>query len=301
MYRANGGDDSSMIPQRLSAFVSPYQPGLGDNPLIDTVGRTACPDITTQSPIDVSLRGAHKTRYLAIGKGDLMPYTSYAGENWTANPSGLGLDVGAIVKSGASGATVGSAGGPIGSVVSAVVSIAANVLGQLGRKVQPSDPLEAITDKIPPSAINASVGADGWWYDNDDNHKLSHQEASIRQHQVGAAAIGASVGNDGWWYDNADNHKLTHAEAWERYQTLVRSGGNYAGSPSTGGINIEQNQVTWSPAQTPGGTTVRRVPDGGAAPRAPVVQAAGIPGGTMGIILILAVLGAALVSSRKSR
>lgn len=292
---------SSYVPANMANAISPYRVGLGDNPLIDSVSRTACPDVTTPSPIDVSYKTPSPRRYLPMGTGNVNSYMSYTGQNWTSNPSGLGVSIATIAQSAIGGATTGSAAGPVGTVVGTIVSIAASVLGSLGGSAKASDPLEKITDKIPASAVNAYVGQDGWWYDNTDNHQLTHKEASQRQHQVGANAIGASVGPDGWWYDNADNHQLSHAEAWQRYQTLVASGGNYGGSPDTGGINVSGGVVTWKPAITPGESRIPAPKPGGIAPRAPVPQAAGIPGGTMGLIVLVAIIGAVLMSQKKTR
>ena len=120
------------------------------------------------------------------------------------------------------------------------------------------DSLEAITDSLPPSAIGAYEGNDGWWYDNVTNQKLSHEEASKRQHQVMAAYIGATVGADGYWYING--RKLSHTEAYNLY--LQKSSGVSSTStpampavpmPGTGGTNT--GIVPFNPVPQPTGTS----------------------------------------------
>ena len=115
------------------------------------------------------------------------------------NPSQLGFTV----------PLIGVDTDDIGDIWSGVTSIFGGGGGSGG------DPLEAITDSLPPSAIGAYEGNDGWWYDNITNRRLTHEEASKRQHQVMASYIGATVGPDGFWY--LGNRKLSHTESYNLY------------------------------------------------------------------------------------
>lgn len=96
-YLPNRGRD---FPRGVASYVSPIVPrkGLGDNPLIDgmrttdgVVSRTAVPDYSIVSPIDISSRknSVGSRTFLSIGKGNVRPYTDYKGQPWSSNPSGL--------------------------------------------------------------------------------------------------------------------------------------------------------------------------------------------------------------------
>lgn len=138
-----------------------------------------------------------------------------------------------------------------------------------------ANPLEAITDKVPPSAINAFVGPDGYWYDNATRNRLSHEEASRRQHAYMAALIGATVQSDGYWRRNGQ--VLTHAQAYQLYQQIT-SGTANTGTPNPPVQNAQGNPspsypVTYTPAPPPTATYPVNYP-GPQYPGAPV----GMPG-----------------------
>lgn len=96
-----------------------------------------------------------------------------------------------------------------------------------------NDPVSAVWMALPASAVNARVGADGWWYDITTGQRLSHEEAALRQQQVVAGSISAHVGDDGWWYDNRTNQQLTHQDAMNRYDALVKQGRPMIGAPTS--------------------------------------------------------------------
>ena len=87
-----------------------------------------------------------------------------------------------------------------------------------------SDPISAVWQKIPPSAINARVGSDGWWYDLTTGAQLSHEDAALLQQNIVAATIHAHVGPDGWWVDDTTGATLDHQAVWNRYQELSKTG-----------------------------------------------------------------------------
>ena len=145
-----------------------------------------------------------------------------------------------------------------------VVSIVRNIVG--GGSQPLVDPIRDIWSELPPAAINAREGADGWWYDLSDGHRLSHDEAAKKQQQATAATIGATVGSDGWWY-GADGHRISHDEAWQLYSQLASGGSPSAATPmpGSGGSNTgivpfqpaPQTYVPWgpgTPAPSPGAT-----------------------------------------------
>jgi hypothetical protein len=139
-------------------------------------------------------------------------------------------------------------------IISTVASIGSS-LARLFGSGPPSDPLEKVTDEVPPERISAHIGEGGWWYDNGDNHQLTQEEASARQHAVIAAMVHARVGSDGWWYDLVDGHKLSHAEAWSRYQALGGGAGYTgqsfgAGGAQTPATSYVQQQIDAAIAQT---------------------------------------------------
>lgn len=115
-----------------------------------------------------------------------------------------------------------------------------------------ADPVAAVWQALPASAIGAHVGSDGWWYDNADGHKLSHEEAAQRQQQVTAATINARVGANGWWLDMTDGHQLSHAEAWQRYEALMNGTPMPGGPSSSPPINPNTGQpYTFPTTQVP--------------------------------------------------
>lgn len=162
-------------------------------------------------------------------------------------PDQFGFSTSTVGGAAAAGASAGSiipgVGTTVGAVIGTVVSLAGSLFARGGG--QPSDPLEHLTDQIPPEAINAHVGEGGWWYDNTDGHQLSHEEAAQKQHAVGAASINAHVGAGGWWYDNNTGQQLSHADAWSRYQQLVAHGGLYGEPLDMGGGTPP---ITFTPA-----------------------------------------------------
>lgn len=145
-----------------------------------------------------------------------------------------------------------------------------------------ANPLEAITDKVPPSAINAFVGPDGYWYDNTTRNRLSHEEASRRQHAYMAALIGATVQADGYWRRNGQ--VLTHAQAYQLYQQIT-SGTANTGTPNPP-VNATGNPspsypVTYTPAPPPTPTYPVNYP-GPQYPGAPVGTPGAAPRDTTG-------------------
>jgi hypothetical protein len=126
--------------------------------------------------------------------------------------------------------------------IASAVPLVRNLIGSHATQAA-TDPVSAVWKAIPADAVNARVGADGWWYDLADGHRLEHEEAALRQQQLVAGTIGASVGTGGWWVDNADGHQLSHAEAYQRYQQL------HAGQ-TVGGTPIATNSTPWAPSPT---------------------------------------------------
>lgn len=135
------------------------------------------------------------------------------------------------------GAFVSSPG--LGAVPAAAVAVAKaapaiiDVIKRFGGGgVSIGDRAQAIWKSLPPEAIRARVGAGGWWYDIEDGHQLSHEEAENRQRTTAAAAINARVGDDGWWYDNQTGQQLTYQDAIDRYERLTVTGSPLPDRPS---------------------------------------------------------------------
>lgn len=115
-------------------------------------------------------------------------------------------------------------------------------------------------DLIPPDAINARVGADGWWYDKGDGHKLSHEEAEAKQNAYAARVIGAQIGADGWFYLNGQ--KLSSQQA---YELFTNPGSGLPGTvittplvgqpPATTGYQPYVPSWGGTPSPAPSGTT----------------------------------------------
>lgn len=105
-----------------------------------------------------------------------------------------------------------------------------DIIKRFGGGVSVGDRAQEIWKSLPPEAIGARVGAGGWWYDIEDGHQLSHEEAANRQREVAAAAIGARVGPDGWWYDNQTGIQLTYQDAIDRYERLTVVGPSSSGT-----------------------------------------------------------------------
>jgi hypothetical protein len=106
-------------------------------------------------------------------------------------------------------------------VIAAAIPAITNLIRGASSRPGLQDPVAAVWQGLGAEQINAYVGPDGWWYDNDDQHRLSHEEAAQRQQAIVAASIGARVDpSSGWWMDDQDGHQLSHAEAWSRYQEL---------------------------------------------------------------------------------
>lgn len=206
---------------------------------------------------------------------------------FVGSTSALGFSLAPVIGGAAQGSAIPGVGTTVGAVIGVVTSLASSLFRSGGGA--PSDPLEHLTDQIPPDAINAYKGADGWWYDRGDNHRLSHEEASQKQHAVGAACIGAHVGSGGWWYDNATGQQLSHAEAWARYQQLVSHGGVYGavGATPTDGTGMSPfppDQVPLTPKpptppsfwpSIPSPEPLPRGPDGSGTPKPPVLTGGG--------------------------
>lgn len=139
--------------------------------------------------------------------------------------------LGAFPKPG-DGGNLGFFGLDIALVTKAIPVIQGIIRGVQGGAYS-GDPVAAVWMALPASAINARVGADGWWYDISTGAKLSHEEAAQRQQQVVAKSIGAHVGPDGWWYDDRTNQQLSHQDAINRYDALVKAGSPMVGAPTT--------------------------------------------------------------------
>lgn len=138
-----------------------------------------------------------------------------------------------------------------------------------------TNPISTIVEALPAEAIHARQGADGYWYDLTDGHKLTHDEATRRKNDVVAAVIGATVGTDGWWYD-ASGRQLSHGDAWALYQRHLNPTG------------VSPVPIPFSPIYPTPGTPITRT---GAAPKI-----AGMSGTTM-----LLVVGAAVALTLMSR
>lgn len=93
----------------------------------------------------------------------------------------------------------------------------ADKLDPIWRNVQP-------TDVLAMEAIHArpGTGSDKSWYDTDSNAKLSTAEEDFRSTSLMAQLIRAHIGgvNDGWYYDIDDQHRLTPDEAYARFQNM---------------------------------------------------------------------------------
>lgn len=134
-----------------------------------------------------------------------------------------------------------------------------------------TNPIHAIVDALPPEAVNARKGSDGWWYDLADGHRLTHEEADARKNQVVAETIGCHVGPDGWWYDNETGQQVSHQDAWLRYQRYL----NPSAAPVTSGTPFSPIHPLPFPAPTS---------DGGG------TKIAGMSGGTIALAVGAAVL-----------
>ena len=176
-------------------------------------------------------------------------------------------------------------------IAAAIPAIVQAIGGVKAKGAAVSDPVSAVWQALPASAVNARVGSDGWWYDLSDGHQLSHAEAAQRQQQVVAASIYATVGANGWWLDTTDGHQLSHAEAWTRYQYL-ESGRDPRTAPRT------------ADSTTSGGTYQPPYTGQPNLPYTPYVapSQAGMFGNlspTMLVVIAAGVLGAVLVAKRR--
>jgi hypothetical protein len=118
-----------------------------------------------------------------------------------------------------------------------------------GKRISVGDKAQAIWKSLPAEAINAHVGEGGWWYDNDDNHRLSQLEADDRKKQVAAAAIGATIGDNGWWFDNDTGVKLSFQDSIDRFAALT--GQPATNTPSPLPIRPAPSPLPIRPAPSP--------------------------------------------------
>lgn len=178
----------------------------------------------------------------AVAYADPVAMTLLADRPSSSHVSGIGLFPSQGTQLGRMSGGLGIFGIDDAIIASAIPSIVSAIGGVKAKGAAVSDPVSAVWQALPASAVNAHVGSDGWWYDNTDGHQLSHTEAALRQQQVTAASISATVTPSGWWADSVDGHQLTHAEAWGRYQALQAgqdprsAGATTAGTPMVGGV-----------------------------------------------------------------
>lgn len=112
----------------------------------------------------------------------------------------------------------------IPAILKAVPTVVGFIRQVSGGGSATSDPIAAVWQAVPPSAINAREGTGGYWYDLATGSELSHEEAAERQQNLVAAMIHAHVGPQGWWVDDTTGETLDHDAVWARYQTLGGTG-----------------------------------------------------------------------------
>jgi hypothetical protein len=129
--------------------------------------------------------------------------------------------------------------------------------------INPVDPGMFGGDPTPPTATLPGAPAPTTGSTGNDNARFLGMPYGVGS-PFQAADIGSRVGADGWWYDLNDGHRLSHEEATAREQTLSEGRQPYWGVGAVAGSATGDKPNTSGSAASGGISSA--VPDGSTGP-----------------------------------